>query len=132
MKTNVKDVLKATNPRNKKGPWTLLCDNEGFLDCKSAKPLYAKIGINLWHVPPRSPDLNPVEKYWAWLRKHLRKLDLKDAVSKRPVLGKIAYRERVKRVLQTKKAQNVAKKCALGLRRVCKAVINGGGIATRG
>ena len=62
----------------------------------------------------------------------MRKLDLKDAVSKRPVLGKMAYRERVKRVLQTKKAQNVAKKCALGLRRVCKVVIKGGGIATRG
>ena len=102
------------------------------MDSKKAKALYTRIGIRLWHVPARSPDLNPVEKFWAWLRKHLRKLDLKDAVAKRPVLGKVAYRERVRRVLQTKKAQKVAKSCALGLRKVCKAVIKGGGIATRG
>ena len=132
LKRKVRDVLKATNPDNKKGPWTLLCDNEGFLDCKSAMAQYAKICIRLWHVPPRSPDLNPVEKFWAWLRKQLRKLDLKDAVAKRPVLSKMAYRERVKRVLRTKKAQTVAKNCALGLRKVCKAVVKGGGIATRG
>ena len=62
----------------------------------------------------------------------MRKLDLKDAVAKRPVLSKMAYRERVKRVLKTKKAQTVAKNCALGLRKVCKAVVRGGGIATRG
>ena len=62
----------------------------------------------------------------------MHKLGLKDAVAKRPVLGKTAYRERVRRVLQTKKAQQVAKSCALGLRKVCRAVIKGGGIATRG
>ena len=104
LKSKGKHVLQATNPENKKGPWTLLCDNEGFLDSKKAKALYTRIGIKLWHVPARSPDLNPVEKFWAWLRKHLRKLDLTDAVAKRPVLGKVAYRERGRRVLQTKKA----------------------------
>ena len=110
----------------------MLCDNEGFLDCKGAKAQYTKIGIKLWHVPPRSPDLNPVEKFWAWLRKHLRKLDLKDAVAKRPVLTRMAYRERVKRVLKTRKAQTVARNCTLGLRNVCRKVVRGGGVATRG
>ena len=84
------------------------------------------------YVPPRSPDLDPVEKFWAWLRKKLRALDLKDAVSKRPVLGKTAYRERVRRVLKSKKARTVAKNCTLGLRKVCKQVAQSGGIATRG
>jgi len=74
----------------------------------------------------------PVEKFWAWLRKKLRALDLKDAVSKRPVLGKTAYRERVRRVLKSQKARTVAKNCTLGLRKVCKQVVQSGGIATRG
>ena len=39
----------------------------------------------------------------------MRKLDLKDAAAKRSVLGKIAYRERVRRVLPSKKAHKVAK-----------------------
>jgi transposase len=128
----VKKAILATNPPKKTGPWHLLCDNEGFLECKAAKKLYTKLRINMWHVPPRSPDLNPVEKFWAWLRKKLRALDLKDAVSKRAVLGKTAYRERVRRVLKSQKARTVAKNCALGLRKVCKQVVQSGGIATRG
>ena len=59
-------------------------------------------------------------------------LDLKDAVSNRPVLGKTAYRERVRRALKSQEARTVAKICALGLRKVCKRVVESGGIATRG
>ena len=88
--------------------------------------------MELSKLPAKSPDLNPVEKFWAWLRKKLRALDLKDAVSKRAVLGKTAYRERVRRVLKSQKARTVAKNCALGLRKVCKQVVQSGGIATRG
>ena len=43
-------------------------------------------------IPPRSTDLRPVEKFWSWLRRKLRAMDLKDAVAKRPVLGKMAYK----------------------------------------
>ena len=75
---------------------------------------------------------NPVEKFWAWLRRHLRALDLQDAVAKRPVLGKTAYRERVRRVLHTKKATRVARNCTLGLAKVCREVLRKTGAATRG
>jgi hypothetical protein len=98
----------------------------------SSTVLYARLRISLWHVPPRSPDLNPVEKFWAWLRKKLRALDLMDAVKKRPTLGKMAYRVRVRRVLQSAAAQRVAKNCALGLRKVCQEVVKRGGRASRG
>ena len=60
-----------------------------------AQSQYTRTRVSLWKIPPRSPDLNPVEKFWAWLRKGLRKRDLKDAVAKRPVLGKTAYKARV-------------------------------------
>ena len=128
----VKKAIQGTNPTNKNGPWEMLCDNEGFLEAKAVCKEYAKLRIDMWHVPPRSPDLNPVEKFWAWLRRHLRALDLQDAVAKRPVLGKTAYRERVRRVLHTKKATRVARNCTLGLAKVCREVLRKTGAATRG
>ena len=86
----------------------------------------------MWHVPPKSADLNPVEKFWSWLRRHLRAMDLKDAVAKRSVLGKTAYRERVRRVVQSVTARNVAAKSLAGFRRSCRECIEKKGRATRG
>ena len=60
--------------------------------------------IKLWKMPARSPDLNPVERYWAWLRRKLRAMDLQDAVAGRPTLGKTAYKARVRAVCRSKKA----------------------------
>ena len=78
--------------------------------------------------------MNPVEKFWSWLRRKLRALDLEDAVKRRPVLTKAQYIQRVRRVVATKSAQAAAKNIALGLKKVCKEVVskkvNGG--ATRG
>ncbi len=59
-------------------------------------------------------------------------MDLKDAVAKRAVLGKLAYTERVRRVCASKKAQTVAQNCALRLRKACKNVVKAKGAATRG
>ena len=87
--------------------------------------------MKLWRIPPKSPDLNPIEKFWAWLRKHLRKLDLEDLQRKWAPLTKPAYRVRVRSVLRTKKAQSVASSCALGLRKVCQEVVQKKGAASR-
>ena len=57
-------------------------------------------------------------------------MDLADALKGRPVLGKTAYIERVRRVLRTKKAQDVAKSQANSLRKVCQAVVQKKGAAT--
>ena len=40
-----------------------------FLTSKEAKKAYADKGIVLWQIPARSPDLNPIEKIWRWLRR---------------------------------------------------------------
>ena len=87
--------------------------------------LIATLGI-------RSPDLNPVEKVWAHLRKHLRAMDLKDVIAKRPLLTKEAYRERVRRVLTTKRFQRLAANCAMSLRQTCRLVLQNQGRACRG
>ena len=68
--------------------------------------------------------------FWAWLKKKLRQMDLADAVAKRPVLGKTAFRERVRRVLKSKAAQQVAKNKSGILRKVCRAVVRKKGAAS--
>jgi hypothetical protein len=88
--------------------------------------------VILWKIPAKSPDFNPVEKFWAWLRKKLRSMDLAVAIAKRPILGKMMYKEQVRRLVKTRKAQTVASNCAQGLRRVCKEVIRKKGHATKG
>ena len=86
--------------------------------------------VVLWHIPSRSPDLNPVERFWGWLKKTLHKMDLKDAMAKKAPLGKMAYRERVRAVCRSKKAQTVASSYAKSFRKVCAAVVKKKGAAS--
>ena len=83
-------------------------------ECKAA---HKKAKVRLWQIPAKSPDFNPVEKFWAWLRKKLGKMDLDDLVNDRPVPGATAYKERVRRVLKSPKAQQVAKNIFRGFRK---------------
>ena len=122
-------ALKFLNPNNKKGPWTVLCDGEGFLRAKLCMPAYRAKGISLWSCPPKSPDLNPIEMFWGWIRRKLRLMDLADLRLKRRPLGKTAYTLRVKRVMQTQKAQTVAKNIATRFRKACVQVVKRKGAA---
>ena len=79
-----------------------------YLRARKTQRAYRDAGVKLWQIPPRSPDLNPVERFWSWLRRKLRFMDLKDAVAKRPVLGKMAYKSRVRSVRSSQQAQRVA------------------------
>lgn len=128
----LKNAIKDAGPINRAGPWSVLCDNEGFLSDKRAKALYEAQRISLWRIPSKSPDLNPVEKFWSWLRRVLRAMDLKDAAAKRPVLGKTAYRERVRRGLKSAKARKAATNTVNSLKKTCREVIKKKGAATRG
>jgi hypothetical protein len=92
----------------------------------------AEQGVSLWHIPPRSPDLNPVEKFWAWLRRELRRLDLQDLSKKKRPLSKSAYAVRVRSLCGSQKAQRVASNFAKGLKRVCNEVIAKKGAASSG
>ena len=84
--------------------------------------------IMLMKLPPRPPDLNPVERFWGWLRKALLRMDLTDLQEKRPVPGKLAYKERIRRLLKTKRAQTAAANYARSWHGVCKlGVKNKGG-----
>ena len=75
--------------------------------------------------------MNPVEKFWSWLRRELRRRDLRDYQQKKACLTKVQYIARVKKVLQTRKAQQVAGRISAGFRKTCKEVAKKAGAATR-
>ena len=84
------------------------------------------------HSVPRSPNFNPVEKFWSWLRRRLQALDDDDLRRGRPPLGKKEYKQRVRRVCRSRRAQQVAAACASGLHNVCREVIAKTSAATKG
>ena len=114
------------NPKTKTGPWTILCDGEGFLRAKVSLAAYRAKKITLWDVPAKSPDMNPIEMYWGWIRRKLRLMDLADLRLKRRPLGKFAYIIRVKNVMKTEKSQTVAKNFARRFRTACQQVLKRG------
>ena len=103
-----------------------------FLKATTTKVAHAKARVELWHIPARSPDLNPVETFWGWLRKRLRAVDLTDLKTKRRPIQRTALKARVRRLVATKEAKNVARNLVIGLRKVCAEVKRKKGAATRG
>ena len=126
------EAIKKLKPVKAAGPWHVLCDNEGFMKTRESQVVCKAKGVTLWHIPAKSPDMNPVERFWAWLRKKLRQMDLADAVVGRAVLGKMAYKARIRSVIKTQKAQQVAAAHAASLRKVCKEVVAKKGAASSG
>ena len=96
----VASAIKSLRPVKKDGPWHVLCDNEAFLVSSDCQAEHRKAKIPLWRIPAKSPDLNPIEGFWLYLRKRLNKLDLQDALKNRQWIGKLAYKTRIKNVLK--------------------------------
>ena len=88
------EALRSLNPHKKTGPWTILCDGESFLRATACVAAYGAKNITLWDVPAKSPDLNPVEKFWAHVRRWLRAMDLADLRAGRPAVQKTILKER--------------------------------------
>ena len=81
-------------------------------------------------MPPKSPDLMPVKRSWVWLQKKLRRMDLADAVAKRPAMSKDECKTRARRVVRTKQAHDVASNRPRLMKKVCRAVLKKKGAAT--
>jgi transposase len=48
-------------------------DNASFHHASHAEELAREHGIEMLYLPAYSPDLNPIEHFWAHLKGHLRK-----------------------------------------------------------
>ena len=129
---NLRHALIAINPQRPDGPWTVLCDGERFLHARASIEACRREKVKLLMVPPRSPELNPVEKFWSWLRRELVALDLKDLKNRRPALGKAAFKRRVRNLCRTQRAKVVAQRIAKSWRKTCVAVVAAGGAAVKG
>jgi len=125
-------AIKSLRPSKPNGPWRVLTDNESFLRTPLVKAAYRKAKVTLWAVPPKSPDLNPVERFWSWLRRRLRALDLADVRARRRPLSKAAYVRRVQSVIRSQKAQTVGANIAKSLRKTCLEVLKKKGAGARG
>jgi transposase len=127
----LKDAVAKLNQHKPNGPWMVLCDGEKFLHANASKAAYKKHKITMWKVPARSPDLNPVEKYWSWLRRRLMALDFKDLRAKRRPLSKMAYTQRVRGVISTVASTRAAGNIANAFRKNCIEVALRKGAAAR-
>ena len=119
----LKKALTSLRPRRRGGPWRVLCDGESFLWSKASAKTCSASKISLWGVPPKSPDLNPVEKFWGWLRRELLLKDLADLKARRAVPGPSVYKARVRAIMASQRANAKAAKFAGDFTRVCKEVI---------
>ena len=117
------NAIRSLNPVKRDGPYTVLCDGEKFLTARQSMVAYRAKKVTLWVCPAKSPDLNPVEMFWGWLRQRLLRMDLLDLKKKRKPLCKDAYTLRIKTVLKSTKAQQVASRCAKKLRGSCQQVV---------
>ena len=86
----------------KHGPWHIIADNESFLKARGSQSENARISVHLWHIPPRSPDLKPMERVWAYRRRRLQDIDFGDLASRRPPVNKTALRARVRLIVAQK------------------------------
>ncbi len=65
---------------------TIVMDNASFHRKKHLISIAQSYGFNLIFLPPYSPELNPIEHFWSWLKRYLRNilpnsLSLDDALS---------------------------------------------------
>jgi transposase len=52
----------------------IVMDNASFHRKSKLYALAEKMGHRLLFLPPYSPELNPIENFWSWLKRYLRKI----------------------------------------------------------
>lgn len=66
-------IEKFLVPELKPGQ-VVIMDNATFHKSKRTQDLIEKAGCKLIFLPPYSPDLNPIEKYWAWFKAQIKSM----------------------------------------------------------
>ena len=63
------DFLNVIAKEYKDFPITLIMDNARYQRCKLVMSLALELNIELLFIPPYSPNLNLIERYWKFLKK---------------------------------------------------------------
>ncbi len=66
-------VKEELLPRLKAG-MTVIWDNATFHKSLRIHEAFKNAGVRLLFLPPYSPDLNPIEQFWARLKAHIRRI----------------------------------------------------------
>ncbi len=65
----------------------VILDNASFHKDPELQSIAEEHGVKIIYLPPYSPDLNPIEKFWANLKRNIRKIikncdNLQEAITK--------------------------------------------------
>ena len=66
---------------------TLVLDNASIHKGGKIESLIKKAGCHLLYLPPYSPDFNPIELFWAWLKKQIRREGPRDDTQRARVVN---------------------------------------------
>jgi len=50
----------------------VVMDNASIHKSERTRELIESVGCKLLFLPPYSPDLNPIEHFWAWLKQKIK------------------------------------------------------------
>lgn len=70
--TEVCELLRKLAAEHAGTPLYLVLDNARYQKCKLVQELAAKLNINLVFIPPYSPNLNLIERFWKYTKSKLR------------------------------------------------------------
>ena len=63
------DLLIKLRSQQKKGPITLILDNARYQRCQLVMEKAKDLKIELLYLPPYSPNLNLIERFWKFMKK---------------------------------------------------------------
>jgi transposase len=66
------DILKQVATAYKETPVYIVLDNARYQKCKIVAELADSLGIHLVYIPPYSPNLNLIERFWKHTKNKLR------------------------------------------------------------
>jgi transposase len=70
--TDVCELLRRLASEYVEVPIFIVLDNARYQKCKLVQEVAAELGINLVYIPPYSPNLNLIERFWKYVKGELR------------------------------------------------------------
>ena len=68
----MRDLIRAIRRKNSEEKHLyLVLDNAPYNRAKSVKNLAKKLKIKIFYLPPYSPNLNPIERLWKFMKKKI-------------------------------------------------------------